>query len=270
MATSALQIDQKKFTETQSALQKMVSTILVKDAETCLQAKTAQRDIRSEMKLRHAVLDPFVIGAKRNLESARDEVAKWIGPLEDLDDALATKVKQYEREEREAAQREQDKINTENARLAKEKADAEAKAAKEKAELDKKARIAQINAMEKRGEIGKREKARLLREAGAFAEAQKEQADAEAEAAKNAPPPAVTVKPNIPAVAGVPSRRNYRAEVTDDDRFIAECAKRLVNGDTSLLEFVMVNGSAVAAKAREMKDSKAFMAKYPFTKATDD
>jgi hypothetical protein len=248
----------------------MVSSIVVKDADTCLQAKTAQRDIRSEMKLRHSVLDPFVIRAKTNYDDAKMERDKWIAPLETMDETLAAKVKTYEREEREAAQREQDRINAENARIARERADAEAKAAKEKAEAERKAAVAEINRALKAKQITKAKAAKMLREAGAFAEAKAQQAEADAEAAKNAPPPEVTVRPNIPTVSGVPSRRNYRAEVTDDYRFIHEAARRLLDGDTSLREFLMINGSAVASRAREMKDSKAFMAKYPFTKAWED
>ena len=269
-SNAAIVKDVKQFEVALSALKAQADSIVVSDASTCLQAKTAQRDVRNYLKDVHSKLDPFVNLAKRTYDETRDERNRWITPGEEIDALLASKVKTYERQEREAAQREQDRINAENTRIAREKADAEAKAAKEAAEAKRKQEVKEINAQLKRGEIGKREAARLLKLAGDTEMAAKLNADLDAEEAKNAPPPTVTVQPAIPKVAGVPSRINYRAEVTDTFRFMEEAARRLLKGDNSLSRFLMVNGSAVALEAREMKDSKAFMAKYPFTKAWED
>jgi hypothetical protein len=258
MATAVIPVDSKKFEATQSELQKMVSSIVVKDADTCLQAKTAQRDIRSEMKLRHAVLDPFVIRAKTNYDDAKMERDKWIAPLETMDETLAAKVKTYEREEREAAQREQDRINAENARIARERADAEAKAAKEKAEAERKAAVAEINRALKAKEITKAKAAKMLREAGAYAEAQAQQAEADAEAAKNVPPPEVTVRPNIPTVSGVPSRRNWKFRVVDENALMDAFRENM-----SLRLFVQANEIEIGRMVRDTKDKAKAEAKCP-------
>ena len=203
--------------ETSLALfKKQAQAIEVTDKESCLVAKTMQRDVRDYMKDIHAKLDPFVNSAKRNLQVARDELSKWIDPAEAVDSTLGTKVKTYEQNERLAAQREQDRINEENRRKAKEEADAKAKKAKEDADFDRAVKVAEIKKKLKNKEIGKREAAKLLREAGDYAEAMKEEAEARAEEEKNKPVAEVQVKPNIPTVSGVPtSRRPWRWAATD-------------------------------------------------------
>jgi hypothetical protein len=247
MATSVVKFDNKKMESKQVELRRMVDSIIVRDAQTCGEAKRAQKDIRDELKQRHFVLDPFVVQAKANYDDAKEERAKWIDPLESLDGALALKVKTWEREEREKAEaeqrREQERIRIETER---------------KAAEERKAREKEIAEQRKAGELKAAEAKRLLK----LAEQEEKTVAANV--------PIVEVKANIPTQAGVPSRRNFRAEVTDQGRFIKECAKRIMAGDDSLTGFIMINGSNVAATAREMKDSKAFMAKYPFCRAWED
>lgn len=280
-SNAAIVKDVQQFQTALTALKAQAESIVVSDAATCLEAKTAQRNVRNYLKDVHSKLDPFVNLAKRTYDETKDERAKWILPGEEIDEALADKVKTYERQEREAAQREQDKINAENARLAREKADADAKAAKEKAELDRKKRVAEIQTMLKQGNIGKREAARLLKEAGAYAEAAKEQADADAEEKKKAPPPAVTVKPNIPAVAGVPSRVNYKAEVTNGDAIIQAFVDAAVLGNfhghnddaeraNYLRQFIIADAQAIGAEARKVKDSKKMAGLIPGVRFYED
>ena len=240
MSTTVIRVDNKQFESKQAELSRLAASIVVKDASTCLEAKTAQRQIRDELKLRHAVLDPFVSNAKSAWDQAKDERSKWIDPLDKLDDLLAQKVKGYEREEREAATREQDRINKENARIAQEKADQERRDREAAATHQREARVKEIKALLKAGEIGKREAAKLLKEAGAFEEAAKAAAAADAEAAKSAPPPAVTVKPNIPTVAGVPSRVNWRY--------------RIINENLVPDEYWMLNEQKIGADVRRDKE----------------
>jgi len=217
MATSVVKVDNKKFESMNTQLEQAVDSIIVKDAATCLEAKKVQKAIRDELKQRHFVLDPFVMQAKANYDDARDERAKWIDRLETLDETVGARVKTYEREEREAAAREQDRINKENARIAQEKADQERRDREAAATQQRETRVKEIRALLKAGKIGKREAAKLLNEAGAFEEAEKAAAAADAEVAKSAPPPAVTVKPNIPVLAGVPSRVNWRYRITNEN-----------------------------------------------------
>lgn len=274
MATSVVKIDNKQFELRQTELRQRVQQIVVVSAASCLEAKMIQRQIREEMKMRKIILDPFVNQAKSAYDTAKDERAKWITPLEADDETLAGKVKTYEREEREAAQREQDRINAENARLFREKAEAERKERERLAKEMKDAKIKEIKAALKAGEIGKREAAKMLKEAGADAEAAIEQAAADAEAAKNAPPPKVEVKPNIPTVAGVPSRVNFKVEVTHPDRiinaYIDAVALRNTERVVYLRQFIMPNEQAIGAEARKVKNSKLMTTLIPGCRFYED
>ncbi len=209
MATSSvIKPDTKKLEQKQIALRSMVDSIVVKDAETCLRAKTAQRDIRSEMKAIGFVLDPFVETAKQALQQARDERAKYLTPLESMDAVLAQKVKDYEHQEREAAQREQDRLNAERRAKAEAEAKEARRVAEEQAAADRKRREKEIAEAQKAGDLKKRE-AEALRMQNLAAEKEAKRLAAEEEA-RNRVVEDVQVKPNIPSVAGVPSRVNWR------------------------------------------------------------
>lgn len=267
MGTTVIRVDEKQFQSSQQALQTAVHDLTVTDAATCLEAKKIQKAIRDEMKQRKFVLEPFVQKAKSSYEEARDERDKWLDPLEQLDKDLADKVKAYEREEREKAQREQDRINAENARIAREKAEAERKQREQEATEKREARVKEIRAALKAGDIGKREAARMLKEAGAFEEAEKAQAAADAEAAKNAPPPAVTVKPNIPSVAGVPSRRNWKFRFAPNGQNILMDAFR---DKMELRPFVQPNEQEIGRMVRDTKDKKLAEARCPGIEVYED
>lgn len=269
MATSITKVDTKQFEIGLARLKAEADFLVVKDAESCLKAKTGQRNVRDQMKAIHLVLDPFVNSAKLHLQEARDELSKYIGPCEAIDEALAQKVKDYERLERERAAAEERRINEERRRQAAIEAEAQRKRDEQAAAERRKEEMARISEAQKAGELKKRAADLMRKEAEERASQERLQAKLDAEAAKNSVQD-VKVQAAIPTVAGVPSRRNYRAEVTDQGRFIKECAKRIMAGDDSLAGFLMINGSAVGAEAREMKDSKAFMAKYPFCRAWED
>jgi chromatin remodeling complex protein RSC6 len=273
MATAVIPVDSKKFEATQSELQKMVSSIVVKDAETCLQAKTAQRDIRTEMKLRHAVLDPFVIRAKTNYDDAKTERDKWIAPLESMDETLAGKVKEYDRLERERTLREQEEIN-------RKKREAEAKAADEQRKRDEAAaaerRKAEQKAIEearKAGELNKREAEKAKKEAEERERQAKEQAarNAAAEKANFRP---VEVKPNIPTVQGVPNRVNYKAEVEQPNVLINAFLDAVHLKDTEravyLRQFITVDAQKLGEEARRVKNSKQLAALIPGVRFYED
>src|ERR1019366_4002997 len=88
--------------------------IVVNDSQSCLIAKTGQRQVRDYMKRVHVACDPFVLLAKKNLDGAKDEMNKHLGPAELIDTALAQKVKEFERIEREFAASEERRINEEH------------------------------------------------------------------------------------------------------------------------------------------------------------
>ena len=75
------------------------------------------------------------------------------------------------------------------------------------------------------------------------------------------------VKPNLPTVAGYRKTVNYRAQVTDAKKFLAAYRKEPRG---PLAEFVTIDEAALNKRAREMKDSKAFMRLYKYTSAWED
>jgi len=271
MSTSEV-VKVEEFAGPLAQFQELAKTIVVNDAATCLAAKTAQRDIRTYMKDVHSKLDPFVVKAKASYDGARDERDKWIKPAEVVDDALGAKVKEYEREEKRRADEETARVNRERVeaaakQAAQERADRERQAAEEK-----KKKIAEINAMLKRGDINRRGHAKLLKEAGAYAEAQAAEAAIEAEAkvqaVKDNP---VSVKPKTVAVAGVPSRTNYKAEVTNADLLLNYWKN---NKDPErvayLRRFITVDEQKLGQEARDVKDSKKLSGLIPGVRFYED
>jgi hypothetical protein len=274
MATSIVRVDEKKYTSNAEALAAAVTDIVVKDGAKCLEAKRVKKTIADELKQRHFVLDPFVVQAKANYDEAKDQRAKWITPLETLEEKIEQKIKTYEREERERTQREQDAINAENARLKREADEQERKDKEAAAKIEREAKVKEIRALLKAGKIGKRESARLLKEAGAHEEAALAQAAADAETAKATPPPPVTLKPDIPAVAGVPSRVNYKAEVLRPELLINAYvdAVHLKNTERAvyLRQFIMVNAQKLGEEARTVKNSKHLASQIPGVRFYED
>jgi chromatin remodeling complex protein RSC6 len=273
MATAVIPVDSKKFEATQSELQKMVSSIVVKDAETCLQAKTAQRDIRTEMKLRHAVLDPFVIRAKTNYDDAKTERDKWIAPLESMDETLAGKVKEYDRLERERTAREQEEVNRQKREREAREADERRRAAEKQAEAERKAREKEIAEARKAGELKAADAKKLQKQIEEDAERKKQQAKADAEAEKANFHP-VEVRPNIPTVQGVPNRVNYKAEVEQPNVLINAFldAVHLKNTERAvyLRQFITVDAQKLGEEARRVKYSKQLAALIPGVRFYED
>jgi hypothetical protein len=213
MATSVSRPDTKKLEQTQIVLRGQYDAITVKDAETCLKAKTLMRDIRLEMKMRHAVLDPFVAIAKKNYDDAKDERAKYIDPLQTMDDSLGLQVKDFERRERERAAAEERRINEERQRLAAIEAARIQKEAWAAAKAERERQEKLIKDLRAEGELNKREAEKAKKEA-ADREA-RAKAEAAEQAKLDAHVEAIKVQPNLSAVAGVPSRVNWRFRVVD-------------------------------------------------------
>jgi hypothetical protein len=238
MATGIVKIDTEQYSRRTLELKSLAETLSVKDASSCLEAKKAQQEIRLEVKVRKTVLDPFVLMAKKNLDDAKDERARWIDPLEAIDSALSQKVKEFERIEREFAASEERRINEENRIKAQQQAEAERKERERIAAEERKAREKELEAARKAGDINKREAERLKKEAAAAEERERIRAaeDAKIQAANVQ---TVTVAPSIPTVAGVPSRRNYKARVID--------ASRVPD------QYWIIDEQALGAEAREAK-----------------
>jgi hypothetical protein len=220
------------------ALKQTAETIVVKDAPTCLAAKTAQRDVRNYMKDVHQKIDPFVESAKRNLQVARDELNKWLIPAETIDAALAFKVKDFERREREAAEAETRRINEERRIEAARLAEIDRKAREAEADRQRKIREKELEEQRKAGELSKRELEKAKKLEAEIAEREKERArQDEIIAAANVVE--VKVEPNIPKVAGVPSRTNYKFRIIDASRIPRQ--------------YLMPNDVKIGADVREWK-----------------
>lgn len=240
MSTTALvkPETQEQFIQKNKALKAWADDLVVRNASDAMEAKQAQRTIRDEIKQREFVLKPFVVTANTALDAAREELGKWINPLEDIDQALAVKVKEYERKEREEAAREQERINAERRVLA----EAEAKLKREAAEMAaaalRKAREKEIAEAQKAGDLKKREADKMRKEAEAEAYARKIEAAKQELLDRQVED--VIVRPNIPTVAGVPSRINWRFRVVD---------RNLVPK-----QYWIINEQMIGAEVRSNKD----------------
>ena len=218
----------------------------------------------------HNKLDAFVEIPRRAYEAARQERQRYLNQAEEVKALLSGPMAEFKRREREAAAAEERRLNEERMRAAAKQAEDEKKERERIAKETREKRVAEIRAMLKRGEIGKREAARLLKEAGADEEAAKAQAAADAEAAKNAPPPPVTVLPSTPKVAGLRGRVNYYADVVDADKLLAAWAAGAPERKAYLGQFITIDEQALNAEARKVKDSRKLEAMIPGIKGRDE
>lgn len=239
MATAIIKPEtQEQFTTNNKALKAWADDLVVRNASDAMQAKQTQRTIRDEIKQREFVLKPFVVTAKTALDAAREELGKWINPLEDIDQALAVKVKEYERKEREAAARETEAHNAARRALAESEAKLKREAAEILAREEQKRKQKEIEEARKAGDLNKRESEKMKKEAEWAAQQAKEQAAKQELLDRQVED--VIVKPNIPTVAGVPSRVNWRFRVVD---------RNLVPK-----QYWIINEQMIGAEVRSNKD----------------
>jgi hypothetical protein len=238
-------------------------------ADDCQAAKLLELDVRTVKKQAGLLLDPYWEVVKTASNKLSDYYKGHEDPADAIDKQLQANVKIFEAEEKMRAQRETDRQNRERLAAAEKKAKEEREDRERKAKEEKDKKIKEINAGLKRGDIGKREAAKMLREAGAYAEAAIEQAAADTEASvqavKDNP---VTVKADVRPVAGVPSRTNYKAELKDFDQllyaYVATFAKPInMERRLYLRRFIMANEQKVGEEARDTKDSKKMSAAIP-------
>lgn len=205
----------KREAEVLPELKSKIDTLAVVDAQSYADMGNLLTHARSIGKMGALKLNGFLEIAARVTNFLRGERTKHEDAAAIIANTASTKMADYKRREREAAEAEQRRINEQkrienDVRIAREQREA-----KERAEEVRKQRVKEINAQLKRGEIGKREAAKLLKEAGADAEARAQQAEAEAEAAKNIAPPQVTVQSNVPKIAGLRARVNWKFRIVD-------------------------------------------------------
>ena len=236
--SAALDALQKKL----QGLKDRADTLVVSDQAGCIQAKNLKLDIQAYAKAVIFETGPEIEIKKGELRQLQETQKMLLAPAEAMLEVSERKRKDWENEERRKAEEEQRRINEENQRQARIKADEERREAEKLAVENRKKRVAEINQHLALGKIGKREAARLLKLAGADEEAAKQNAAAQAEETAKAAP-VVSVKPNIPTVAGTVSRQNWKF--------------RIVNAALIPITFRMPDEVAIGRMVRDVKDKKS-------------
>lgn len=203
-------------------------------------------EVRAAKKIGGFKIDPFKAIADRVVTFLRTEKTKHENAAQEIDAILSAKMSDYTRREREAAQREQDRINEER-RVATQKAADEQRKADEAAAIEeRKRREKEIAEAKKAGEVSAREAERLKKEAKAQEDIDKQKAkETQQFAVQNVQD--VRVQPNTPKVAGQRQRIVYcfeiikpnevdRAFLCPDDQAIGAKVRSDKNPEKSMME----------------------------------
>lgn len=210
----ASQVDTKPIETKLSLLRDRASAIVVSDAESYSAACQIALDGRAEVKAIGFVLDPGIASAKAHLETLRNQKAGFVDRVNPIIEIAAQKAETWKAEERRKAQAEQDRINEQRRIEAARVAAEERRAAEAQAEADRKTKAKELEAARKAGEINKRESEKMLRQAAADAERQKQLA-AQQEKETVANVQEVRVAPSVPKVSGIKARVNYKFQITN-------------------------------------------------------
>lgn len=237
----------------------------VTNAAEFAEAGALRADVRSRMKIPKFKTQPFEEVAKRVVDFLRGKRTEAELQFSTIDQAITAKMDAHARQERLAAEAEQRRINEER-RIAAEKEAAERrKEAEKQAEEDRKLREKQIEAARKAGEVGKRESDRLKKEAEEKAARDKAAAAVEESLARGQVQE-VTVKPNIPTVAGSRRRVTYQFEVANDDALLDAWKA----GNDSLRRFIMLDEQEIGRAVRDTKDCARSMIEIPGIRVWED
>lgn len=200
-----------------AALRSRAEAIVVRDAEGYAAACQIALDGRAYIKRVGFELDPGIASAKDHLDLLKNQKAKFVDPAKQIVEVAAQKAEQWKAEERRKAAAEEERINAERRREAARLADEQRRRDEAVALEAKKLRDAQIEEARKAGEIGKREAARLAKQAEENRLAADELASKQAEeAAANVQE--VKVAPSVPKVAGIRARVNWKFRIVDPSR----------------------------------------------------
>jgi DNA repair exonuclease SbcCD ATPase subunit len=213
MATNAL-LDTKKIESTLLTLQERAEAITVTDQDSYTAACKIVTDGRQEVKAIGFVYDPIIASAKSHLDDVKDQKSRWVNRITPIVSIVEQKAEQWKAEERRKAKAEEDRINEERrietARIAAE----ERKVAEAKAEAERKEREKEIERQRKAGELKKKEADALAKKAAEDAERLKKLAAEQEQVAKDSVQD-VTVEANVPKVAGIRGRVNFKFEIVN-------------------------------------------------------
>jgi hypothetical protein len=254
-------------------LKQEVDAQLVTNAQEYAEMGTLLTSVRSIGKVGAFKINPFLEVAARVTNFLRGERSKHEDAAAVIANTASTKMADYKRREREAAEAEQRRIN-EKRRIEAEKAAAEQRKKDEaEAERQRKIREKEIKAAQEAGDLKKREADKLRKESEAQAARDREQAARDAEAAK-ANVQEIRVAPNTPKIAGTRGRIQYSAKVTDELLLLHAYVEAHIPLDQEralyLRQFIMANEQKLGEEARAVKDSKKLNATIPGASFTDE
>src|SRR5580698_10253390 len=197
-----------------AALRSRANAVKVWDAESYAAACQIALDGRAYIKRVGFELDPGIASAKDHLDLLKNQKAKFVEPAKQIVEVAAQKAEQWKAEERRKAEAEAERINAERRREAARLSEEQRKRDDAAAAEAKKLRDAQIEEARKAGEIGKREAARLAKQA------EEDRLAAEALAKKQALEDVssvqdVKVAASVPKVAGIRARVNWKFRIVD-------------------------------------------------------
>lgn len=199
------------------ALRSRAEAIVVLDADSYATACQVALDGRAYIKRVGFELDPGIASAKDHLDLLKNQKAKFVDPAKQIVEVAAQKAEAWKAEERRKAAAEEERTNAQRRAEAARLADEQRRRDEAAAAEAKKLRDAEIAEAQKAGEMGKREAARLAKQAeedrlAAVALAAKQAAEAAANVQE------VKVAPSVPKVAGIRARVNWKFRILDASR----------------------------------------------------
>lgn len=213
---------------------------------------------RAILKRGEEVLRPYLNKVKLVADFLRTELNSHEAAAKLVADIGANKQAEYNRQERLATQREQEERDRKN----REKAEAEAKRIRElceqRAAMERDQKVRDIREALKKGNITKREAAKMLLAAGATEEAAKAKAAADADEVKNNPVQQ-TVLPNRTTVAGQRARAPLVYTIVDIHKIPRELLypNRSQKGEWKLEDFPRLNQMVKNASSEKAAEAEA-------------
>ncbi len=234
-------------TDKVAILRTEAEAIAVINQDDYTRALTFVKSLRAYKKDVGFKLDPGIHSAREHLEFLREEKAKHIRPIDELDKAVSARASTWREQERLAAEAEQKRLNEERRRQAREDAERGRIAADKEAKRQEEERKKEIERARKAGEFGKRDANRLAKEAAAQAE--RDRVAAREAEERDRQVKEVKVKPSIPKMAGIKGRTNWKFKI--------------INEALIPRQYLMPDNVAIGAMVRGVKDKQEAKAKCP-------
>lgn len=249
MSTTAIaRPDEKKLESGLAVLQQRAIAIVVRDADSYRECCEGKAEAQKYIKDAGFELDPGIFKAKEVLDHLRNQKAKFVDPAKVIVDTFAKKAEDYRTEEKRKAdeeqRREQERVRVETERKAAE----ERRAEEARIAADAKERQAMIDKAREAGEVGKREAARLAKQAEEDAARMRENAKKQ-EVLTAAAVPVVKVEASIPRVAGSKNQTYWKFRVVDEMKIPRA--------------FLMPNEAGIGKMVRDTKEKAAAEAACP-------